>query len=76
MAEIKGITRKWGNSSLVFVIPKEVVEKEHLKPNQELKAVILKQRNVVSKTFGILKNWKKPTERIMREIDKELWPEN
>ena len=43
MVEIKGITRKWDNSSLVFVIPKEIVRKEKLKANQKLKALIIKQ---------------------------------
>ena len=73
--EIEGITRKWGNSSLVFVIPKEVVIEQKLKANQKLKAVILEKGGALSETFGVLKNWKKPTNQIMREIDKELWPE-
>ena len=75
MGEVEGITRKWGNSSLVFVIPKEIVEKENLKPNQKLRALILKETNVVARTFGTLRHWKKPTSQIMREIDRELWPE-
>jgi hypothetical protein len=73
MVEIEGITRKWGNSSLAFVIPKEIVERERLKANQKLRALILKQDNVLFKTFGILKDWKKPTDKIMGEIDRELW---
>ncbi len=75
MAEVEGVTRRWGNSSLVFVIPKEVVEKENLKPNQKVKAILLRQSSVVAKTFGMVKQWKKPTQQIMREIDRELWQE-
>jgi predicted DNA-binding antitoxin AbrB/MazE fold protein len=75
MVEVEGITRKWGRSSLAFVIPREVVERERLRANQKLKAIILKQENVLAKTFGMLKKWKKPTKKIMREIDRELWHE-
>ena len=73
MTEVEGIIRKWGNSSFAFVIPKDIVEKEKLKVNQKLRAVILKQENTLAKTFGLLKRWKKPTEKIMKEIDTELW---
>jgi len=76
MVEVEGITRKWGSSSLVLVIPKEIAEKEHLKPNQRVRALILKDSNVLVRTFGKLKHWKKPTEQIMREIDKEYWQDD
>lgn len=75
MVEVEGIVRKWGNSSLVLVIPKEIVEREKLKANQKLKAIILKEDNPLPRTFGRIKKWKKSTEQIMREIDKELWHE-
>ena len=55
------------------MIPKEIVKKERLKANQKLKAIILRRDSPLTATFGILKNWKKPTDKIMREIDKELW---
>lgn len=75
MVEIEGIIRKWGNSSLAFIIPREIVETEKLRPNQKLRALILKQNNMPAKTFGILKKWKKSTGKIMKEIDKDLWSE-
>lgn len=75
MVEIEGMIRKWGNSSLAFIIPREIVEAEKLKPNQKLRALILKQNDVPAKTFGILKKWKKSTSKIMKEIDEELWSE-
>ena len=75
MGEIESVTRKWGKSSLVFVIPKEIVEKEKLKPDQKVKVILVKRNNVLARTFGIAKNWKRQTEEIMRKIDKELWEE-
>ena len=75
MCELEGRIRKWGNSSLALIIPKDIVEKEKLKANQKLKAIILRQDNTLPRTFGRIKKWKKSTEQIMREIDRELWPE-
>lgn len=74
MVEVQSVTRKWGKSSLVFVIPKEIVEQEKLKSDQKLTAILVKENNSAAKTFGRLKNWKKPTEKIMKEIDEDLWP--
>jgi len=75
MAIVESKIRRWGNSSLALVIPKKIAEKEHLKANQKLKVIIPEPENVLQKTFGTLKRWKKPTDQIMREIDEELWPE-
>lgn len=72
--EIEGKTKKWG-TSLAFVIPKEIAKKQRLRSNQKLRVLIIEENNTLKETFGMLKNWKKPTEQIMREIDKELWEE-
>ena len=76
MVEVQSVLRKWGKSSLAFVIPKEMVEQEKLKPDQKLRVILVNENNNVAKTFGRLKNWKKPTEKIIQEIDNELWPED
>ena len=44
---------------------KKIVASEKLKVNQRLKVLILKQENVLARTFGMLRKWKKPTEKIM-----------
>ena len=75
MIEIEGVTKKWGNSSLAFVIPKNIVKEKHLKGNQKLKLILIDDNNTLEGTFGILKNWKKSTHQIMKEIDEELWNE-
>lgn len=51
--EAEAIAKKWG-SSIGFVIPKEVVEKEKIKPNSKVKFEILKVTDI-SDTFGKLK---------------------
>ena len=39
--EIECITKKWG-SSIGIVIPKEIVQKEHIKPNEKIHIVVKK----------------------------------
>ena len=51
--ELEAIAKKWG-SSIGFVIPKEVVEKEKIKPNSKVKFEIIKVSDI-SDTFGKLK---------------------
>ena len=51
--EVEAIVRKWG-SSIGFVIPKEVAEKEKIKPNSKVKFEIIKVTDI-SDTFGKLK---------------------
>ena len=73
MIEIESEVKKWGNS-LGIVIPRDAARKIRLEPRQRVKVVILRNRNVLAATFGTLK-FRKSTARMMREIDRELWPE-
>ena len=76
MIELKTKIRKWGNS-FGIVIPLKKVNQQGIKEGDEVRILLNKEKdNVLRETFGILKNWKKPTEKIMREIDEELWPED
>jgi antitoxin component of MazEF toxin-antitoxin module len=73
MVEIKVKTRKWGNS-IGIIIPKEVVKKEKIKPRQEVSILLIKNSNALKKTFSTMKDRiKEPTQRIMDEIDRELY---
>lgn len=51
--EVEAIAKKWG-SSIGFVIPKEVAEKEKIRPNSKVKFEIIKVSDI-SDTFGRLK---------------------
>lgn len=72
MKEIECQTKKWGNS-LACILPKDIIKERHIKENQKIRIIIEDNSNVLKETFGILKNWKKPTDQIMREIDEDLW---
>lgn len=72
---IKGKLKKWGNS-FGLIIPKDIVDSEGFKENQEIEIMLVKKnRNVLKETFGTLK-FKKTTEQMMRETDRELYPED
>lgn len=76
MIEVESKTKKWGNASLAFIIPKDIVKEKNLKPNQKIKVLIEEDSNVLEKTFGMLKGKiKKSTDELLREVDKELWGE-
>lgn len=51
--EVEAVAKKWG-SSIGFVIPKEVAEKEKIRPNSKVKFEIIKVTDI-SDTFGKLK---------------------
>jgi len=72
MIEIETKTRKWGNS-IGVVIPKDKMKTEHLKSNQKVRVIIAAAKVVKAKNiFGKLKEWKKPTKQIMKEVNEEL----
>jgi len=73
--EIETKTKKWG-SSLGVIIPKKIVEEERIGENQKIKilAVETKTKTRIKDIFGKLK-FKKPTQQLLDEIDKELEPE-
>ncbi len=73
MIEAIAQVREWGRS-VGIVIPKEVVIKERIKVGDNVKILINKKTNPLKETFGILK-FKKTTDEILKEIDKEGWDE-
>ena len=76
MIEVESKVKKWGNASLAFIIPKEVVKERKIKPNQIIRVIIEEDENVLRKTFGMLKGkLKQSTEEILEEVDRDLWGE-
>ena len=73
MMPIDVTVHKWGNS-LGIRIPKDVVKEEDLKPNKEIRILILKDDKTFRKTFGKFKEcFTKPTQEIKDELRKELY---
>ncbi len=60
--------------SLGVVIPKKLVIKEHIRPNETVDIFIKKRTNPIKETFGTLK-FKETTKEILRRSDKEAWDE-
>ena len=68
---VEVITRKWGNS-IGVTLPKEIVEKEKIQPNEKITIDVHKKNPLkVMDIFGKLK-LKKPVKQLMRDIDRDL----
>ena len=65
MVETEVKTRKWG-SSIGLVLPKEVVDEVGIKPNEKI-TIEVKKRPLAKEFFGLLKDWKRPTQEIKDE---------
>jgi antitoxin component of MazEF toxin-antitoxin module len=73
MTIIKAKPKKWGNS-LGIVIPKEVIESEHIKEGRDIEVVFMKSGNVLRETFGMMKGrWKESTQKMKDDLRKELY---
>ena len=73
MIECESIARKWG-SSIGITVPKDIVEKENIKPNTKIRFLIVDRgENPLRKYFGIGKHIKKPTQKIVDELRKDAW---
>ena len=73
MIQAEAEVRKWGNS-LGVIIPKETVEKEHIKEKEKIRFLIVRDSNVLRETFGMVKGkWKKSAQNIKDQARKELY---
>ena len=73
MVEITSNVRKWG-SSVGVIIPKDAAKKANIKSGDKIRIVINPEKNPFDETFGALKGrLKRPTEKILKEIDREGW---
>ena len=63
-------TKPWGNS-LGIIIPRDIVKKHSLKPNEDIVIEIMGKVNVLKELFGSIK-FKKSTKMILREAREQL----
>lgn len=69
MTQFKATAKEWGNS-IGIVLPKDVVMREHISPNEEI-MVEVKPKNILRETFGTLKNWNIDSQKAKDELRKE-----
>ena len=69
--EIKAKTKKWGNS-IGVIIPKEIIREQNIKPNQEITLMINNKPITKGKDIWGTFKFKKSTEQLMREVDKDF----
>jgi antitoxin component of MazEF toxin-antitoxin module len=66
------VLRKWGNS-LGIVIPKDLIKKNKLKPDQKVHIIITKKSPTkVKDILGMFPEMNKSTKKIMEEVDRDL----
>jgi len=65
--------KKWGNS-LGAVLPNNIVQKDNLKENDKIRIFVVKNSDVLKKTFGKLKGKIKQSSQEMKdEFRKKLY---
>jgi antitoxin component of MazEF toxin-antitoxin module len=65
--------KKWGNS-LGAVLPKNIVQKNKLKENDKIRVFVVKDSDVLKRTFGKLKGKVKQSSQDMkRELKEKLY---
>ena len=71
MIQIKTKLRRWGNSFGV-VVPLKAIEQEKTKEGDEVVLLFKRQEdNLLKDIFGTHK-FSKPTDKLLKEVDKEL----
>ena len=70
--EMEVITRKWGNS-IAVVIPRELVKKENIKENQEMKINLQKKRPKAGGLFGRFPELKKWSTQELKDEMRRGW---
>ena len=69
--EIKAKTRKWGNS-IGVIIPKEIIRQQNIKPDQEVTILVSSKPITTGRDIWGTFKFKKSTEQLMREVDKDF----
>jgi len=65
--------KKWGNSFGV-IIPKDIVDKQNIKEGITVRINIQpKNKSKAGDIFGLLKGKLGDTEKLLKEVDKDLW---
>ena len=74
METVETKLKRWGNS-FGIVIPAEIIQRENMKENEDVKILIVKNsKKAFIDTFGIGKGKiKKSTQQIKDELRKELY---
>ena len=66
--EVECITKKWG-SSIGVILPKDIITKDHIAVNEKI-ILNIKKKHTANEFFGLLSNWRRPTEDIKKEMKK------
>ncbi len=65
------MTKKWGNS-IGVVLPRELIEKQHIKENQKIIINVIREADL-SDIFGSVKGKLKMSGQKLKDLAKEGW---
>lgn len=69
--EVEVVVRKWGNS-LGVTLPKEIVDKQHIRENERVFIGIQKEKPLkVADLFGLAADWKIDAQKIKDKLRAE-----
>ncbi len=73
MAEYTTTTKRWGNS-LGLLIPKEIIRDSHIRENEKVIVLVLKDNSsVLKETFGIAQGKIKDVQKIKNRLRRDLY---
>ena len=70
MAEVELRVKQWGNS-LALILPKELIQKEHIKKDEKVKVAIRKLPKIKD-IWGLAPDWKIDPQKAKDELRK-MW---
>lgn len=70
--EVKAITRKWGNS-IAVVIPKEMVDKQRIKEDEEVTIKVERKKPLAGEFFGKFPKLKKWSTQELKDEARRGW---
>ena len=68
MVEVAVTTKRWG-SSIGVVIPKSVIDEQHIQEGEEI-VLDIKKRHKAKEFFGLLRGWKASAQDLKDEARK------
>ena len=70
--EIRTVTRKWGNS-IAVVIPKQLVQRERIREDQEVRITLEREKPTSALLFGKFPRASKETVQKIKDQIREGW---
>ena len=72
MLEFDTRIKRWGNS-FGLLIPKQEIDQERLKEEEELHVIVIRKNKAIKESFGLLKEWHKTAQELKDRTRRDLY---